>query len=210
MNGSRTAPPAETTRRLRVLVVDDHDVVHWGFRAMLGRLPWVERTLSAHTPQEALALAERYRPHVAVVDLHVAGQPGLDLARRLACLPFRPRVLLTAGSGGISPAAARAAGAAGLVNKSLPADQLAAAVLRAGAGLTVFPAAGADAAPGLSAREHAVLQLVATGATNREIAGELFLSPHTVKEHTSALYRKLAVRNRAQAVRRAASLGLLE
>ena len=54
-----------------------------------------------------------------------------------------------------------------------------------------------------------MLELIASGATNREIAGSLFLSPHTVKEHTSSLYRKLEVRNRAEAVQRAQRLGLL-
>ena len=61
----------------------------------------------------------------------------------------------------------------------------------------------------LSAREQEVLELVATGATNREIASQLHLSPHTVKEHTSALYRKLEARNRAEAVQRAQRLGVL-
>ena len=61
----------------------------------------------------------------------------------------------------------------------------------------------------LSDREREVLAGVAAGATNREIAAELFLSPHTIKEHTSTLYRKLEVRNRAEAVQRAQRLGLL-
>ena len=61
----------------------------------------------------------------------------------------------------------------------------------------------------LSSREREVLEGIAGGATNREIAGALHLSPHTVKEHTSALYRKLEVRNRAEAVQRAQRLGLL-
>ncbi|HWF49737.1 MAG TPA: hypothetical protein VG294_03740, partial [Solirubrobacteraceae bacterium] len=55
--------------RLRVLVVDDHDVVHWGFRLMLTQQPWVERCLSASNGAEAIALASRYEPHVALVDL---------------------------------------------------------------------------------------------------------------------------------------------
>ena len=66
-----------------------------------------------------------------------------------------------------------------------------------------------DAPVQLTGREQEVLAHVAGGATNREIAAELHLSPHTVKEHTSALYRKLGVRNRAEAVQRAQRLGLL-
>ena len=64
------------------------------------------------------------------------------------------------------------------------------------------------AVPSLTDRESEILALIAGGATNREIAGTLYLSPHTVKEHTSALYRKLGARNRADAVQRAQRLGL--
>ena len=70
----------------------------------------------------------------------------------------------------------------------------------------------ADAAPldsPLSEREQEVLSLIATGSTNKEIAGQLHLSPHTVKEHTSAIYRKLGVRNRAEATRQAQRLKIL-
>ena len=69
--------------------------------------------------------------------------------------------------------------------------------------------ADGDGEPALTQRERDVLAGIATGATNREIAAQLHLSPHTVKEHTSAVYRKLGVRNRAEAVQRAQRLGLL-
>ena len=71
------------------------------------------------------------------------------------------------------------------------------------------PGGEAPQGPPLSEREREVLEAVASGATNREIAESLFLSPHTVKEHTSSLYRKLSVRNRAEAVQKAQRLGLL-
>jgi ATP/maltotriose-dependent transcriptional regulator MalT len=70
------------------------------------------------------------------------------------------------------------------------------------------PSPDAAQAP-LSDREREVVGLIAAGATNREIAGRLFLSPHTVKEYTSGIYRKLGVRNRAEAVKRAQRLGLI-
>lgn len=201
--------PTASRRRLRVLVVDDHDVVHWGFRLMLGQLPWVERTLSARTGGEALALATRYEPHVALVDLFVGEESGAEISERLGALAPAPRVLLISGAGRISPTAARAAGAAGFVLKDWPAKEVADAVRMVGHGMTVFPPQPEPSGPALSGREREVLDLIASGATNREIAGSLFLSPHTVKEHTSALYRKLDVRNRAEAVRRAQQLGLL-
>jgi two-component system response regulator DesR len=75
--------------------------------------------------------------------------------------------------------------------------------------MTVFRPHEAPGGPPLSDREREVLDLIASGATNREIAGRLYLSPHTVKEHTSSLYRKLSVRNRAEAVTKAQRLGLI-
>ena len=109
----------------------------------------------------------------------------------------------------MSPAAARAAGASGFISKDLEAREVAKAVRMVGLGMTVFPPKAAQPAPMLSEREREVLELIAAGSTNREIASELYLSPHTVKEHTSALYRKLGARNRAEAVQRAQRIGLL-
>jgi two-component system response regulator DesR len=196
-------------KRLRVLIVDDHEVVHWGFRLMLGEQPWVERCLSARNSREAMTLAARYEPHVALVDLFVGQESGAEISERLRALSPMTNVLLISGAGRISPNAARAAGAAGFVSKDWPAAEIAAAVRRVGVGMTVFRAHEAPQGPPLSDREREVLQEVASGATNREIAERLFLSPHTVKEHTSSLYRKLGVRNRAEAVQKAQRLGLL-
>ena len=86
---------------------------------------------------------------------------------------------------------------------------MAAAVRRVGLGMTTFPPKAEQPAPLLTEREREVLDLIAVGSTNREIAEQLYLSPHTVKEHTSALYRKLRARNRAEAVQRAQRIGLL-
>ena len=196
--------------RLRVLVVDDHDVVHWGFRLMLSELDWVERCLSARSGDEALDLTRRYAPDVALVDLFLGEESGPDVCERL--LTERPelRVLLISGAGRISPATARACGASGFVPKDWPAADVARAVRMVALGMALFeppPSAGEGIL--LSVREREVLQRVASGQTNREIAEALHLSPHTVKEHTSGLYRKLDVRNRAEAVQRAQRLGLI-
>lgn len=199
-------------RRLCVLVVDDHDVVHWGFRLMLGQQAWVERCVSARSAAEALELTRRYEPDVAVVDLFLGEESGAEICERLREAWGGVRILLVSGAGRISPSAARAAGASGFVSKDLPAADIARAVRMVGLGHTVFPpqAEPSTGAIGLSAREREVLQLIGSGATNREIAEKLHLSPHTIKEHTSALYRKLEVRNRAEAVQRAQRLGLAD
>jgi DNA-binding NarL/FixJ family response regulator len=196
-------------RRLRVLVVDDHDVVHWGFRVLLGEQPWVQRCMSARSGEEALALLPTLRPDVALVDLFLSGESGADVCASIRRAAPDTRVLLISGSGRMSPAAARAAGASGFISKDWEARDVARAVRTVGMGQTMFAPTSQLPAPLLSEREREVLDLIATGSTNREIAGKLYLSPHTVKEHTSALYRKLGARNRAEAVQRAQRVGLL-
>ena len=202
-------PGAGGQRRLRVLVVDDHDVVHWGFRLMLTEQPWVERCLSARNGEEALALALRFEPHVALVDLFIGEESGAEICERLRAQLPATKVLLISGAGRISPTAARAAGASGFVPKEWPAQEIAEAVHMVGRGMTVFREVEEPPANRLSDREREVLELMGSGATNREIAGALHLSPHTVKEHTSTMFRKLEVRNRTEAVQRAQRLGLL-
>lgn len=195
-------------RRLRILVVDDHDVVHWGFRLMLGQLPWVERCLGARTSEEAIGMCRRYEPDVALVDLFLGSESGPELCERLRAESPAPRVLLISGAGRISPRAASAAGAAGFISKDSPASEIARIVRLVGAGQTAFVDSANPDLPSLTERESEILALIAAGSTNREIASALFLSPHTVKEHTSTLYRKLGARNRAEAVQRSQRLGL--
>ncbi len=205
-------PAGTVTRspqRLRVLVVDDHEVVHWGFRLMLTQQLWVERCVSAANGDEALLLARRYRPHVAVVDLFIGEESGAQVCERLRAAEPATRVLLFSGAGEISASAARAAGASGFAHKDWPAAKIAGAVRLVALGGTVFERHDRSGVLGLSDREREVLQLMAAGLTNPEIARALHLSPHTVKEHTSSLYRKLEVRNRTEAVQRAQRLGLL-
>ena len=185
--------------RLRVLVVDDHDVVHWGFRLMLTEQAWVERCVSARNGAEAMALAAKYEPHVALVDLFIG-----EVCERLREASPDTRVLLISGAGRISPAAARAAGAAGFVPKEWPAREIAEAVRMVGRGMTVFEEMEEPPANRLSEREREVLDLIASGATNREIAERLHISPWTVKEYTGTVYKKLGVRSRTQL---AATLG---
>ena len=195
--------------RLRVLVVDDHDVVHWGFRVLLAEQPWVERCLAARTGAEALALTRNLRPHVALVDLFLAGESGAELCEAIRRASPETRVLLISGAGRMAPAAARAAGASGFISKDSDAREVVAAVRTVGFGMTTFAPKAEQPEPLLTEREREVLDLIAAGSTNREIAEELYLSPHTVKEHTSAVYRKLHARNRAEAVQLAQRIGLL-
>ena len=134
-------------------------------------------------------------------------ESGADVCEEIHKVSPATRVLLISGAGIISPNVARTAGAAGFISKDWSAVDVVRAVRRVSQGQEVFAEAPLDSP--LSDREQEVLSLIATGSTNKEIAGQLHLSPHTVKEHTSAIYRKLGVRNRAEATRQAQRLKIL-
>jgi two-component system response regulator DesR len=195
---------------IRVLVVDDHDVVHWGFRLLLERQSWVESCAASTSGDDALREAARTRPHVALVDLFLAGESGAEVAEELRRADPKMKVLLISGAGRISPSVARAAGASGFVSKDWGAADVVRAVRMVALGQEVFaPAPDGASEVALSPREREVVTHISHGSTNAEIARTLYLSPHTVKEHTSAIYRKLGVRNRAEAVKAAQRLGLI-
>jgi two-component system response regulator DesR len=202
--------PADQQRRLRVLVVDDHDVVQWGFRMLLGSESWVQRCIAAREPEEALRLATRYEPHVALIDVRLGEESGAELCTRLIEVSPMTRVLLMSGFGQVSASVARGAGARGFVPKSWDAHDIAGAARMVGLGMTVFVPVQEQPVRGLTDREQEVLPLIASGATNREIAASLFLSTNTVKDHTRTLYRKLRAKNRADAIVRAQRMGLLD
>jgi DNA-binding NarL/FixJ family response regulator len=196
------------TRKLRILVIDDHEVVQWGFRLLFAQLPWVERCIGARSGSQALALCARYEPHVALLDLFLQGESGPEICARLRTQAPAPRVILMSGAGSISARAARAAGAAAFISKERSAREIVNAVQIVGEGGDIFEEEGPSTEVLLSAREREVLAHIARGQTNREIAAALYLSPHTVKEHTSTIYRKLGARNRAEAVKRSQELGM--
>jgi DNA-binding NarL/FixJ family response regulator len=194
--------------RLRVLVVDDHDVVQWGFRLLLEKQSWVERCLAASSGAEAVEACRRLRPQVALVDMLLGAESGAEVCEEIRAASPRTRVLLISGAGVVSPLVARSAGASGFISKDWSAVDVVKAVRMVSLGTEVFADEEALDSP-LSEREQEVLALIATGSTNKEIASQLHLSPHTVKEHTSAIYRKLGVRNRAEATRQAQLLKIL-
>jgi two-component system response regulator DesR len=195
---------------MRVLVVDDHEVVCLGLRVLLARHTWVERCVHATEPQAAIAMARRYRPHVAVVDIDLAGESGLELCDALTSESPTTRVLLMCSDEAVAAPSVQAVRASGFVSKSWAADEIVATIRVAGVGLRLNGHHhGPRAATSLTPREQDVLVRMAAGATNAEIAGQLDLSVHTVKQHASAAYRKLNARNRTDAVRRAQRLDLV-
>ena len=194
----------------RILIVDDHEIVRTGLRLVLSRQHWVARCVGAADRAGAVDLARRYAPHVALVDVLLGAESGLDVCRALLSEDPGLHVVLMSGSGRVSRAVALGAGARGFFPKDWSSDAIVAAVHRVSTGRTLFPRADeAEPAQPLSRRELDVLQEVVNGFSNREVAARLHLSRHTVKQHTCSVYRKLDVRNRAEAASRARQLGLV-
>jgi two-component system response regulator DesR len=206
--GPRGAAESPRLSHRRVLVVHEHEVVRQGLRAMLAQLPWVARCLTAADGAQALDLLHRYEPHVAIVDARFGGD-GHALARAIRARAPRARVLLLADGVEIAPAEARFAGAIGVLSPGVSARELERAVRCAAVDKEVFPSGRIAADERLTAREREVLRLIAAGATNREISLHLFVSVDTVKRDARLIFRKLGVRNRAQAVERGVRGGLL-
>ncbi|TGN65063.1 response regulator transcription factor [Nocardioides eburneiflavus] len=199
-------------RPQRILVVDDMELVQAGLRALLTDQTYVASCLTAGSLQTAWDLVRRHQPQLVVLSTSVAGESGLVLCRHIRDHMPHVRVLLMSSEGRVSNSLARANGAIGFLPKHLPAPSILAVVERAVAGEQVFPRdSSADSEPesALSRRELDVLRNLVAGLSNPEMALALSLSRHTVKQHTSAVYRKLGVRNRAQAAGRARELGLV-
>lgn len=205
----RRACHAEGARRgVRVLILDDEEIVHLGFRLLLENEPWADGCLTATDADSALELARRFEPDVALIDTGALDREAAVLCRGLTRVSGRTHVLLLTHAEAIPPSTVRAAGALGFVSRGWSASVLLQAIRMASHGLSIEPHRERDAAA-LSARQQEILQLIAEGATNEEIALRLYLSRHTVKQHTSALYRKLGARNRTHAVQAARCRGLI-
>jgi DNA-binding NarL/FixJ family response regulator len=199
----------DQTGRFSILIVDARELIHRGVCSLLGAQPWVERCLAAMSADDAVRLVGEHRPHVALVGAVVGEAPGLEVCGRLRDASPETSVVLMADAGRISAAGARSAGASGYVSTSWSGEDIADVLRVVARGVTVFAPDSHPSGGSLSQREMEVLRLLASGATNREIAARLYLSPHTVKGHTTALYRKVKARNRAEALVRAQRLGLL-
>ena len=200
---------SESTRLHRILVVDDDELTQMGIRAVLSQQPWVAQCFGATTLEAAVVSARRRLPHIALVDLSVDGRPGVEVSRALTSVHPHVRVILMSRDGRISRSVARANGGQGFISKTMAAASVAEAVRLVSQGRSVFPREEATDTERLSRRELDVLEKLVHGYSNPEVALALHLSRHTVKQHTCAVYRKLAVRNRAEAAAKARELGLV-
>lgn len=193
----------------RVLVVDENDLVQAGLRAVLKQQPWVASCLIARSFDVAWQVAQRHNPQLVVVSMSLGNREALRLCQVLRERMPHVRVVLMSGEGRVSAAMARRYGAVATLSKQMPQQGITAALRRVAEGAKIFVKETPSAEGRLSPRELDVLQNLAAGLSNPEMAKELNLSRHTIKQHTSAVYRKLGVRNRAEAASRGQELGLL-
>ncbi len=201
----------------RVLIVDDHPVFRDGLAGLLATVPGVEVAGTAGTAEEALAAITGTAPDVVLMDINLPGASGVEATRRAARLaPATAVLVVTMLDDDETVFAALAAGARGYVLKGASGDEIAAAVRTVAAGGAVFGAGVASRLlarpPGraalsrpddLTMREREVLDLLAEGASNQQIARSLGISLKTVQNHVSHILDKLQAADRTQAVLRA-------
>ncbi|OFE17229.1 DNA-binding response regulator [Humibacillus sp. DSM 29435] len=209
-----TRPPTSphAAEPVRVVIVDDHPVVRDGLRGMLEREPSIEVVGEAAGGHEALPVIAAAAPDVVLMDLRMPAGDGIGAIRALRALPARrgdrPRILvLTTYDTDRDIRAAMDAGANGYLLKDIPRAELVRAVHDLAEGRPVLTASALEALTGrreqtsLTARELEVLQVIASGGTNRSAAERLLVSEATVKTHLLHVYEKLGVSDRAAAVR---------
>ncbi|RJP28321.1 MAG: DNA-binding response regulator [Actinobacteria bacterium] len=219
--------------KIKVLIVDDHDIVREGLRRILESRPDIEVVAEAASGEEAVPLLERYRPNISLFDIQLPGMSGIELtARAKEINPEGEVVVLTMFDDREIATRAIKAGAIGYVLKAAANQQLLEAVDAAHRGESLItpsvarklvellaglpepkesPEQVALSEPysQLTKREMEVLMLVAENLINRDIAERLFISEHTVKAHVKAIFRKLHIDDRTQAVIMARKDGLV-
>ncbi len=210
---------------LRVLIADDHPLFRKGMRALLTAMPGTEVVGEATTGQEAIELAAELQPDVILMDLQMPGINGIEATRQILHTSPHIRILVvTLFEDDASIFTALRAGARGYILKDAKEEEMLRAIRAVGSGEAIFspaiarrlmdffaaprPAAPKEIFPTLTEREREILQMIARGRTNNDIAKELALSSKTVGNYVSNIFSKLQVADRAQAIIRARDAGM--
>jgi DNA-binding NarL/FixJ family response regulator len=200
----------------RILIVDDHEVVRLGLKALLDQHPHFEVIAEAANAKEALEKVERYSPDVVLMDIRLPGASGIEACEEITeNFPDTKVIMLTSYAEDEMLFSAIRSGASGYVLKQIAAEDLIKAIEAVGRGEGLLDPAvtqrvfqevkravreeEASAFANLSQQEKHVLLLVSEGRTNREIAKSLFLGEGTVRNYVSSILSKLGVSNRAEA-----------
>ncbi|HET7559588.1 MAG TPA: response regulator transcription factor [Limnochordia bacterium] len=209
---------------IRVLVVDDHEVVRSGLKALLGTDPGIDVVGEAGSAREALLATERLHPDLVIMDVRMPGVTGIEACREIRSRHAGVKVLmLTSYQDDDAVVASVLAGANGYVLKQIGGGELRAGIRKVMAGESLLDSAVADVVlkrlrdpkakrsdDELTVQERKIVALIAHGQTNREIGKELFLSEKTVRNYVSAILAKMGVSNRAEAAATAMHEGWAE
>jgi two-component system, NarL family, response regulator DegU len=208
---------------MKVLIVDDHPVTRDGLRSALSTSDEVEVVGEAATGEEAVRLVKELCPEVVFMDVRLPGITGIEATKQvLSFAPDTKIILFTVEESRAALADAMRAGVSGYLLKDVSASELIQAGKLALEGKAVIhptltrafieEAQYVDTRPNtpLSRRESEILQMVAYGATTKEVAHKLGISPHTVKTHLERIFEKLGANDRAQAVAIALRKGLVD
>lgn len=211
--------------RLRVILADDHTLVRAGLRSLLGQLPEVEVVAETGDGREVLALVPQHRPHIVLMDITMPGMNGLEATAQLRKdYPGVKVVILSMHASEEYVLQALRAGAAGYLLKDSATLELALALEAVARGETYLSPpisrqvvenylrrVGEDVRPlaALTARQREILQLIAEGASTKEIARRLELSVKTVESHRAQLMERLGIHDVAGLVRFAIRHGLV-
>ncbi|MEU7860164.1 response regulator transcription factor [Nonomuraea sp. NPDC049141] len=208
---------------IRIVLADDHPVVRSGLRALLDSISGLTVVAEAADGHAAVREAVTHKPDVLVMDIQMPHLDGIEATRRIAhAAPEVAVLMLTMYEDDDSVFSAMRAGARGYLLKGAQQDEIARAIHAVAAGQAIFgpgvarrvlgffaaPPAVQDPFPELTGREREVLDLIAAGRPNGEIARHLVIAPKTVANHISSIFTKLQVAGRAEAIIRARDAGL--
>jgi DNA-binding NarL/FixJ family response regulator len=214
--GRRSATALPKRSRIRVLIADDHTVVREGLVSLIQRKPDMTVIGEAKDGREAVDLWKQHRPDVTLLDLRMPELDGVSAIKEIRDQDEHARILvLTTFDGDEDIFRAIQAGAKGYLLKDVPREALMDSIRRVNAGETCVPvhlaAKLAERVSGetLSSREVDVLKLMAQGKSNKEIGAALFISEGTVKSHVKAIFAKMNVISRTEAVANATRRGLI-
>ena len=201
---------------IRILVVDDHNIVRQGLVALLNTVAGFEVIAEASDGEEAIHVHRKFKPDVTLMDLRLPRVPGVEaIARIRQESPAARFIVLTTFDGDEDIYRALQAGAKGYLLKGVDVDELADAIRAVHAGKSRIPAFVAEklaermGGPSLTARELGVLQRIVAGRSNKEIAGDLNISEATVKTHINSILSKLGVSDRTHAATTALQRGIV-